>query len=392
MEDNRDKQNTNSASSTTPENNAQCKDQPINRYSVQAHKKREKPLYYKSLESVLKLFLAIGIVVLMIAVFAIFINLFSIIYARIITTVVSVSSVIFTVAVKIIGKDKEISEGVKDLADLLFLIVKLIKKKCNKSYFVKGICIIIAVPFCISLVISHSSKLRVAAVSEVNEGWDNVINWFESLPSEEESFEKEDELSYPLEMSFIIENYDYSNKITRELVSEAYFFSQDNLVEYLKSIYNSKEPIEKISEYYEAQNAFDSFSNDVASGEAYKVLYGQDEEWYSKLPNEEELHSVINKQKEKAELYPSYLIFERLSNNYQKLALEYHHQNANKDTIKYFYLMSIKNDIKSIEYSTKSKELYASIHRIITRYNDILLCCNYDEEEELYLKTLINSF
>lgn len=392
MKDTKHKQKTSSASSATPENKNKHKDISRNRYTSHTYKKREKPLYYKSLESVLMLLISIVIALIMIVFFAIFINLFSIVYARIVTVIVSLSPIVFTVGVKLIGKYKEISEGIKDLVDLFFEIVKSIKQMCNKSYFVKGICITIAVTFCISLLISHSSKLRVAAVSEVNERWDTFVDWFESLPSEEEASEKEEVLSYPPEMSFIIENYDYSDKITQELISEVYFFSQDNLVEHLKSIYNSKEALEKRSEYYEAQNAFDSFSDDVDAGEAYNVLYGQNEEWYSKLPNEEELHSVIKLQEEKAELYPSYLIYKRLSNNYQMLALEYDDQYANKETIKYFYMMSIKNDIKSIEYATKKEEFYAAIDRILTRFNDILLCCDYDEEEEIHLKSLINSF
>ena len=91
-----------------------------------------------------------------------------------------------------------------------------------------------------------------------------------------------------------------------------------------------------------------------------------------------------------AETNPSYHIYYCLSNNYQRLALEYFNQEQNADTIKHFYLMSIKYEIKCMEYATEREQLNKSADRIITRYEDILYCCKCTRTEASYLQTLLS--
>lgn len=383
------RQNENSVGSPMPQNSKTSAKKQI---TFRADGKKKKPLYYEAFEGILKVGVAVLFLFVMFSLFSLFINLFSLVYVRIIATVVSSIPIGFVKVVKIMSKHKKINDEVKALAEMLSAIGSFIKQKCKDSFLIKALCLMIVIPLLLALVLSSSSDVSALTTAKVNAVWESMQGWKETLSSSEEEPKKDEVMFYSPEMTFIITNSDYSAGVTYELFSESYFYSVDNLLMHLKTIHNSKTSVENTDEYYDAQEAFNKFSDDVEVGKAYKVLYGQDEEWYSKLPNEEALLSIIKTQEEKAVLYPSYHIYNCLSNSYQTLALEYYRQNANKSTIKYFYLMSIKSDIKSIEYSTQKGELYAAIDRIITRYDDILLCCDYNDDEKRYLESLIESF
>lgn len=116
--------------------------------------------------------------------------------------------------------------------------------------------------------------------------------------------------------------------------------------------------------------------------------FGSDD-WDLYKQTENDLLHVIELQKSYAEQFKSFFIINRLSNQYQLLALEYLHQNSNINTVKYYYIRSIEFDIESIKYANNKHEYNIAIQRITKRYQDILTYCI---EEDTYEYKLLQNY
>lgn len=275
---------------------------------------------------------------------------------------------------------------------MLAWIHDIIKDFCNEYKIMNDIRISTIIVVLTSMVLMIFPGSRAKAVSFVDHISDKAKTAIyetigyeddaENMLTEEETKNNvSNDIIYPRDMTFIIDKRDCSVNITSELVSETCFYHVNNPLVYLDSLYGS-EYSNKEPEHYKTQDKENAFTNALGNAEKYKKVYGQDDEWYGKLPTESDLLSVIDSQLEEAELYPSFYIYNRISNNYQTLALEYYYQNSIQVTIKYYYLLSIKYDIESIKHSANKKEFYIALDRIITRYEDILYCCKGDVDEE----------
>lgn len=203
----------------------------------------------------------------------------------------------------------------------------------------------------------------------------------------------DEEILYDSNMSFKINGTDLSHKIDKALYEEAYLeqISKDNSVlSYLRTRHNSKQSHYNNSEYKKIQESEDLFIKKVEEGEIFKNQNEPNQTWYDSLPSENELLNIIDQQVNYADSNPNYQVYNQISNNYQRLALEYYKQNACKATIKYYYYMSLIYDIQSIPYSRSETEFNRSVERIYFRYRDIACCCENTPEEVDRLNYLIN--
>lgn len=351
-----------------------------------------------------KIIVILGIIIFLYVIFSMLIKLFSSVIC-ITLTVIGVLPSICIVAIKRLSKElwgKISNSSLKPIFNMFEAINKIIKYHCNKNKLLKDISIALIFIFAFSFVISLLPGARIKALEFVDNVNDHVKNTVYVIigkdvmngESVDTDLERENQgvndTQYPYDMTFIIEKRDCSEYITRELVEETYFYHEDTPLLYLDSLFGD-EYSEKTPEYYMFQEDEDKFTNAVNDAEKYKKVYGQDDEWYSQLPTEMELLSIIDSQLAEAKIYPSFYIYNRISNNYQTLALEYHYQNANQKTIKYYYLLSIKYDIESIKSSADKNEFFIALDRIRTRYEDILYCCGDDIDND-YFNDLLERF
>ena len=381
------------------------KAKPIKRVNIKTKRsKQQKTSLSKAVEAFVVLIWLVVILVVAFATFSVFIKFFSTL--RVLFGTIIASSALFVSAYKI-GKKLNLAPKFfehpddKTIIEFLKSIKNMFKKFYKRNSFTQKLCIVIAFPVIVSLVLSFIPKISASANEFVDNVWNIVFqldddsNDDEDNYAEDSHYKEEDNdyintTSYPPEMTFIIESEKYSHEIPSDLISEAYLYSIENPWEYFNSIYNTKKSNQNNNIYYMAQKNEDAFVAKVDEGIKYKTLNGQNDIWYSLLPKEDDLRSIIKQQETNAETNPSYHIYYCLSNNYQRLALEYFNQEQNADTIKHFYLMSIKYEIKCMEYATEREQLNKSADRIITRYEDILYCCKCTRTEASYLQTLLS--
>ncbi len=386
---------------TTPQG-AQNKKKSIIKLNVKSNSRKqvETPTNIVFM-GVRKLVLALMKAVFIFIIFSLFLEIFSVINSLFIKiSVVSIPAPLSLYIKKLIKKELANNPS---LIEFSSNIKNAFEKLIQKSDSIKKAWIIILITISAAFFISLSPKLTAATFAKIDVAKAFVTEIIEDIssdkiPSEEDGTDSigiptvvpNEGIDYPPQMSFILQKNNFEKLITPELTAESFLYNTDEPLEYLYSIYSTKESTNNTLVYYKAQKEEDDFTVAVNEGERYKKMYGQTSDWYDMLPKEQELWSVIEQQKSKAEIYPSNHIYNSLSNNYQRLAIEYHNQNENKETIKYLYLLSIKYEIKCIEYATNQTELYESLDRIATRYEDILFCCDCNEQEIIYLSSLSN--
>lgn len=181
--------------------------------------------------------------------------------------------------------------------------------------------------------------------------------------------------------NFIINHSDYSDNLNYTIISQAYLYNINDydILGYFNELYQSNISVPTTSIYNEIQENEDIFLNKVEIANNYKEKNGATNIWCEMLPCENDLLNIIFAQENYAEYNPSFLVYSRLSNNYQRLALEYICQNSNETTINYYYCKSLMCDYKSIEYANTMLEYNTALNRIYYRYQDIYTNCELSD-------------
>lgn len=174
-------------------------------------------------------------------------------------------------------------------------------------------------------------------------------------------------INYPQDMTFIINNLDYiindSLYVSTLLSPDAATNDIDN---FLLSLKGSKETNNAKSSAPNIQRVENNFSSRL--DESHNYTFGSSI-WHQSLPDENDLLYIIHIETTYADdCAQSFFTYNRISNHYQDLALEYFHQHANSNTIKYYYMKSIEYDLLSIEYCQNDMDYYTARDRICTRY------------------------
>ncbi len=191
---------------------------------------------------------------------------------------------------------------------------------------------------------------------------------------------------YNADMEFIINDYDTPSESYSKIFEKVYFYVNQNsgaesILKHFNDIYGVKLPVVEGTRFYEIQAKEDYFISKQVKGVDYKEKNGINQEWYKMLPHENELLEVIRYQEEYAESYPCYVIFLRLSNNYQRLGNEYLRQKASISTIKYYYYMSLIYDYECIKYAENKSHFNSSLSRVYYRFKDIVSFCKITSSE-----------
>lgn len=99
----------------------------------------------------------------------------------------------------------------------------------------------------------------------------------------------------------------------------------------------------------------------------------RDDDWDS-VPKSSELDTVIYAWEDLFVSHGNLMISQRLSNNYQRYAVEYSYQTENGDAVLYYYCKSIYYDLQTIMLSDNDLDYYNAVKRVFYRYNDIASC------------------
>lgn len=273
---------------------------------------------------------------------------------------------------------------------LTFLAKKYIVGKFLTSYKRNLIFRISSLSIIVSLAISSialcSSPTVCAWATECSNSI--LLKLYNPTSSLEESTNT---IIYNEKATFKINDSDLSYMLHDEHINKIYLSAAncyDNIEEYFRETFHSKEP--QPQTFNQIQDTENLFLNRIQLAKEYKELYGINDEWYNYLPSENELIKIINAQEDHAESHPDFLIYYRLSNNYQRLALEYLNQEANKSTVKYYFIMSLLCDYHCIEYADTKKQYNIALNRIYYRYSDIYYECTNTLDEKLQLETWLH--
>ncbi len=258
---------------------------------------------------------------------------------------------------------------------------KMKQKKENpqkKWTFLKVICSFLALDMLVASSLLYVRPLKSKVKQETAALYHFLGNSVETS-MELDAEQAENENPYSLNANFVLRNVDLEYLLTDNLRSEVYL---DSAV--TKS---------------EVQSFFAELRG-TASGSTKKFpdIQSREDAFLDKigkqpLPSEEELLAIIKEQEDFAATEGQYLIYQRLSNNYQKLAQEYDNQASYASTVKYYYWRSLQCDFQCVRYAQSNKEFNAAMERIYKRYEDIRLCCgeNLDAGEKDRLNFLIDS-
>ena len=91
------------------------------------------------------------------------------------------------------------------------------------------------------------------------------------------------------------------------------------------------------------------------------------------------LDEIIDGREELMKMYPNGTLAWILANHKQKYALNYEEQTDNEKSILYFYMASIKDTQKSLEFAMDSKTKMERIKYLQARYKDIAECSHINE-------------
>ncbi len=158
---------------------------------------------------------------------------------------------------------------------------------------------------------------------------------------------------------------------------------ESNPTGYLLSIWGQR--VEELDSYsdrsdYTDENAF--YLQLKNADDYYEILGYYDSKWVEMLPKESELLRVIDQQERYVNEHPSFLLYHRISNNYQTVAQEHLHQDDNKAAAKYYFQKSLLNDIESIKFAGYDNDFNKAIERIYYRYSDIQCCESWTSDAE----------
>ena len=187
-------------------------------------------------------------------------------------------------------------------------------------------------------------------------------------------------------VNFVISNKKIDDTLITSVSNTVYMIDHDaipgEIIDYLQTLYENADYVSKSGTNSAYLSYEDEFLNQVTASQHLYNEYGVCEKWKESLANEEDLLNVIDIQQRVSTLNPSYDVFNKISNNYQRLALEYEYQNGEISAIKYYYLMSAYYDILSINYATEESQYNKSMQRLYYRVNDILSSnCNLTDFE-----------
>ena len=150
----------------------------------------------------------------------------------------------------------------------------------------------------------------------------------------------------------------------------------NDISDYAESIYHTGENLYDKNELsLFVQSLENDFYTSIEQAKQYASANGQNDEWYMMLPNETDLIHLIKSAEEFSKEYKNFFVYNRISNYYQKLALEYINQDSEEESAKYYYMKSIEYDYKSIEYADNKYDYNKAIERLRERYNDIYAYC-----------------
>lgn len=157
------------------------------------------------------------------------------------------------------------------------------------------------------------------------------------------------------------------NTISHQVYMYPYAYETNDVTNYLSNIYNT----EKGNYNSDFQTSEDIFLKKIYTSKEIYLSEGLTDRWHSSLAEESELINVIEIEISVSNTAPSYNVFNKISNNYQRLADEYAAQNKDENMIKYYYLMSANYDIISIQYADSIEKFNTSMSRLYYRFNDI---------------------
>lgn len=109
--------------------------------------------------------------------------------------------------------------------------------------------------------------------------------------------------------------------------------------------------------------------------EKEKDLYNNSLEYVSS----DLLDEIIDGREELMKMYPNGTLAWILANHKQKYALSYEEQTDNEKSILYFYMASIRDTQKSLEFAMDSKAKMKRIKYLQARYKDIAECSHINE-------------
>jgi hypothetical protein len=156
-----------------------------------------------------------------------------------------------------------------------------------------------------------------------------------------------------------------------------------NPMEYLYSIWG-KRLDEAESDYYTFYSADENsfyLQRDKAKDHLEMTGY-KDIAWVEMLPKETDLLHVIQQQEAYVKDHPSYYLYCRLSINYQAIAQEHLHQDENNLVAKYYYQLSILNDLEALKFAGYDNDFNTVIERLYYRYGDINYCEVWNNDDE----------
>lgn len=201
---------------------------------------------------------------------------------------------------------------------------------------------------------------------------------------------------YNGKMSFVLNDLTY--RITKDMKNKVYFaVTGEEFQAYVNGLFE-QEKTAITNRHFDSytQTRENEFYQMRDTAKSYAEINGRVKEWYELLPSENMLLDTIDIQEEYAEGTGSFFMYNRISNNYQLLALEYLAQDGDINTVKYYYFKSIENDMLSIAYALSDNDFNEAKQRLLYRYKDILKCCDVDSQEkdilELYISELNNMF
>ena len=285
-------------------------------------------------------------------------------------------------------------------------ILKRIKDHFIHAKFPKKVLLIILL---LSVIFSVAECFipyaRTRAMDSINSSIQSLQQEISKLSSEKEvkqdvrdnndiNLQQDEELLKMRELknvpSFIITEVD--DCISKELYEQ--FFNvnyNDGIIHYFQMQYNPDDDLNFNHFDYEIVYKQNLFEEKIAKALEFEKINGRNNNWYSLLPKDDELLSIIEQKKSEAYEEPSFQLYNSISNDYQDLGDECHLQGYKKQC-KYYYIKSFENDLFSLQLAKNSRERNIAIERICYRYKDVELYCKNEfnsYEMELLRKYII---
>lgn len=176
-------------------------------------------------------------------------------------------------------------------------------------------------------------------------------------------------LEYPDEYPFDQKEYD-------ELYAAAFYIAEGDLEAVMKS---------EITIWLNSYADNEPLDNAVTSSKNSTIYYVNLEESFSNdtLRSSNLLDELIDGREELMDSYPNEVLAWLLANHKQTYALNYLHQTKSEKSILYFYMGSIQDTKKSLEFEMNMETKLERIKYLQARYKDIADCEIIDGEYQL---------